>query len=197
MNLNLRTRLFTAFASRPRPAADRILDPAVSEYEGRQLREYLAGKTADELIAADLRTIVESNLWMLTPDAFLYFLPAFLYAALASYDSLSVFASEIIGALTAPFREDVVSTLDQLEQQQSELRLPDDMLELLRKLQLEWIDSGAPMAIFFERFSNLTREEGTAVLAFLEAFQAAYGEDFPFGELQTAIDRYWARYGDS
>lgn len=195
--MNLKTRLFNAFASRPRPAADQILGPAVSEYEGRQLREFLTGKTAEELTAADLRTIVGSNLWMLTPDAFLYFLPAFLHMALASNDAVSVFASELIEELIEPAREDVVSALDQLEQNRSELRLPDEMIELLRKQQLEWIDSGAPTATFHERFDKLTREEGAAILAFLVAFEEAYGEDFPFGELETAIERYWSRYQDA
>jgi len=161
------------------------------------LREYLTGKTADELVAADLRTIVGGNLWMLTPEAYLYFLPAFLHMALEHNEEIGVIDSELIEDLIEPAREDVVNALDQLEQNQSEARLPADMLEILRKQQLEWIDSGAPMAVFIERFSNLSHAEGTAILAFLDAFQAAYGEDFPFGEIQTAIDRYWARFRDS
>jgi len=193
----VKSHLFSAFASRPQPAADRILNKSVSEYEGRELREYLTGKTADELVAADLRTIVGGNLWMLTPEAYLYFLPAFLHMALEHNEEIGVIDSELIEDLIEPAREDVVNALDQLEQNQSEARLPADMLEILRKQQLEWIDSGAPMAVFIERFSNLSHAEGTAILAFLDAFQAAYGEDFPFGEIQTAIDRYWARFRDS
>jgi hypothetical protein len=191
---NLKALFFDAFASRPRPTATQILRPGVSPHEGNDLRELLASKTSTELTDYELRTVVESNLWMLTPEAFLYFLPAFLHASLESYASVSIFASELIGALTKPSRADVVEGLDQIARSSSELRLPDDLAELLRKQQLEWFDSGTPMAIFHERFDNLTHSEGAAVLAFLLAFQEAHGADFPFDELETAVDRYWARY---
>jgi hypothetical protein len=196
-DMNLKALFFNAFASRPRPPATQIIRPVVSHHEGDRLRELLATKTSTELTDYELRTFVESNLWMLTPEAFLYFLPAFLHASLESYASVSVFASELIGALTEPSRTDVVEGLDQIARFQSELGLPDDMTELLRKQQLEWFDSGTPAAIFHERFDNLTPAEGAAILSFFVAFQEAHGADFPFDELETAVDRYWARYRDS
>lgn len=196
-DMNLKTLFFNAFASRPRPTATQIIRSVVSHYEGEYLRELLATKTSTELTNYELRTVVESNLWMLTPEAFLYFLPAFLHASLESYASVSVFASELIGALTALSRTDVVEALDQVAQSSSEFGLPDDMTELLRKQQLEWFDSGTPTAIFHERFDNLTHAEGAAILAFFAAFQEAHGADFPFNELETAVDRYWVRYRDS
>lgn len=193
-NMNLKTQLFSAFASRPRPSADTILQPTISEIEGDMLRQYLAARTNEELTAPDLRTLVEGNLWMLTTEAFLYYLPAFLYSALASYENISVFASGLIDVLTEPTRSGVEGSIEQLEQHQSDLSLPEDMTSLLRKQQLEWFDSGAPTAVFHARFDNLTTNEGAAVLAFLNAFQEKYGEDFPFGELETAIKKHWVRY---
>jgi hypothetical protein len=192
--MNRRELFFNAFASRPRPTASEIIRPAVRPQEGDELRELLASRTSAELTDYECRTVVESNLWMLTPAAFLYFLPAFLRASLESYSSVSVFASELIGALTEPSRADVVESIDQLTRNQSELGLPADMPDLLRKQQLQWFDSGTPTAIFHERFDNLTHAEGAAVLAFLDAFQQAHGADFPFDELKTAVDRHWARY---
>lgn len=193
-DMNLKTLFLNAFASRPRPIASQILRPAVSDYEGKHLRELLATKTSVDITDYELRTIVESNLWMLTPEALLYFLPAFLHASLESYESVSVFVSELIGMLTEPSRTDVTEALDQLAQNPSELGLPDDMNELLRKQQLEWFDSGSPTAIFHECFDNLTHDEGAAILAFFVALQEAHGEDFPFDELENSVDRYWARY---
>jgi hypothetical protein len=195
--INLKALFFNAFASRPRPAAGQIIRPSVRHDESDQLRELLAAKTATELTEDELRTVVEGNLWMLTSEAFLYFLPSFLHAALASYSSVSVFASELIGALTEPSRMDVVEALDQLARLPSQLGLPQDMIELLRKQQLEWFDSGSPTGIFHERFDSLTHAEGAAILAFFVAFQEAHGANFPFNELQTAVDRYWARYRNS
>lgn len=193
-DMNLNALFFNAFASRPRPSATQIIRPVVSHQEGDLLRELLATKTSMELTDYELRTVVESNLWMLTPEAFLYFLPAFLHASLKSYASVSVFASELIGALTEPSRTDVVKALDHVARAPSELGFPDDMIALLRKQQLEWFDSGAPAAIFHERFDNLTHAEGAAILAFFVAFQEAHGANFPFEELETAVDRYWAHY---
>lgn len=192
--MNLKALFFNAFASRPQPQATQILRSVVSHHEGNGLRELLARKTSTELTDYELRTVVEGNLWMLTPKAFLYFLPTFLHACLESYSSVSVFASELIGALTKPSRTDVVEALDQVAQSPSELGLPEDMIELVRKQQLEWFDSGEPAAIFHERFDNLTDAEGAAILTFFVAFQEAHGADFPFDELETAVNRYWARY---
>jgi hypothetical protein len=67
---------------------------------------------------------------------------------------------------------------------------------MLRAQQLEWFDSGTPTAIFHERFDGLSDAEGAAVLAFLAAFRDAHGADFPFGEVDAAIDRHWSRYRD-
>ncbi len=195
-DMNPKARFFDAFASRPRPQATQILRPTLS-YEGDRLCELLATKTSTALSVYDLRTEVEGYLWMLAPDAFRYFLPAFLHASLESYASVSVFASELVGALTEPSRTDIVEALDRVTQIPSGLSLPDDMTELLRKQQLEWFDSGTPLAIFHERFDTLTPAEGVAILAFFVAFQEAYGANFPFGELEIAVDRYWVRYRSS
>ena len=191
---DIKTLLFDAFASRPRPAATRILRQGVGPHEGTDLRELLAAKTPPEITNYESRTVIEGNLWMLTPEAFLYFLPAFLHASLGSYASVSVFASELIGALTKPSRADIVDAFDENARPPSEFGLPNDMTGLLRSQQLEWFDSGTPTAIFHERFDNLTRTEGAAVLAFFDAFREAHGANFPFHELETAVDRHWARY---
>lgn len=191
--MSLKSRFFDTFASRRRPLATQILRPAVT-HGGDRLRRLLAAKTCMELSAEELRTEVEGNLWMLAPEAFRYFLPAFLHASLESYASLSVFASELVGALTEPSRTDVVEALDRSARIPPGLGLPDDTAELLRKQQLEWFDSGTPLAIFHERVDDLTAAEGAAILAFFVAFEEAHGVDFPFGELATAVDRHWARY---
>jgi hypothetical protein len=189
--MSLKSQFFAAFASCPRPTATQVLRPAVS-HDNDRLRQYLATKTATELSASEIRTEVEGNLSLLSPEAFRYFLPAFMHASLEAYDSVSVFAAELIGALTEPARTDIVEAFDRAAQTPPGLGLMD-AAELRRK-QLEWFDAGIPTAIFHERFDNLTPAEGAAILAFLVAFQAAHGADFPFGELEVAIDRTWGRF---
>jgi hypothetical protein len=159
------------------------------------MREALADKPASDVSAHDINVLFEGNLWMLTPEAFLHYLPAFMDHALNNYKDVSVFASELIGALTEPSRDDVVESLGRLEQLPPELALSNPAIgDELRRQQLEWFDSGTPTRIFEERFNDLGTLEGAAILAFLEAFRAKHGANFPFGELDTAIERHWARF---
>jgi len=192
--MDLSERLFDAFASRTRPSPDQLIRSTVEPDEGAKLRELLAARTSTELSNYEMRTVVEGNLWALTPDAFLYYLPAFLSACLQSYASVSVLASELIDALTKPARIDIIESFDRLADQPPGLGLPEETIELLRKQQLEWFDSGKPRAVFHERFDDLTDAEGAAILAFFDAFRQVRGADFPFEELEVAVDRNWSRY---
>ncbi|MGC1248543.1 MAG: hypothetical protein WA865_20210 [Spirulinaceae cyanobacterium] len=70
------------------------------------------------------------------------------------------------------------------------------MLELNRKQELEGFDSGESLAAFHERFDSITPEEGKAVLTFLLALTESYEEEYPFGELDKAINRHWISYQD-
>lgn len=158
--MNLKSLFFSAFALRPRPQATELIRSGVSHYDSDHLRGLLATKTPPELSVHDIRTEVEGNLWMLTPQAFRYFLPAFPDISLESYASVSVFVSGLVGALTPPSRTDVVEALHRTAQIPPPLGLPDDMTELLRKQQLEWFDSGTPVATFLERVDGLDPSRG-------------------------------------
>jgi len=186
-------RFFDAFAAMPRPGPGRILLPSVGQ-DGARLRETLTDTASSELSPETIRTEVEGNLSMLSPEAFRYFLPAFLHAALEAYDTLSVFASELIGALTEPSRTDVVESLDRLAQIPRGASFPQATLDLLRLQQLAWYDEGIPQALFRDRVEPMTDAEGAAILAFFLAMKDAHGDDFPFDELAVAIDRRWGRY---
>ncbi len=122
--MNFRQRFFDAFGARLRPSADPIVRSSVSPNESKRVRETLATTQSTELKDHELRTLVEGNLWMLTPEAFLYFLPAFLQASLQSYAALSVFASELLGALTEPSGGDVAEAFDRLTRPPAGLGLP-------------------------------------------------------------------------
>ncbi|WP_207550446.1 MULTISPECIES: hypothetical protein [Parafrankia] len=155
----------------------------------------LAERAVTEISTDDVNNVFAGNLWALSPVAFRYYLPALMRFSLISYRSVSVFASELVGALTRPERDDVTESLDRLDLLSSEIAPSvSGVADLLRSQQLEWFDSGAPTATFHERFDDLSAAEGDAVLRFLETFQEAHGADFPFGELDAAITRYWSRF---
>ena len=96
---------------------------------------------------------------MLTPEAFRYFLPAFLNLGVESYDLLANFVAELIGALTKPTRDDVLQSLDLAAQVPSGMGLSPDTLRDLRQQQLEWFDSGKPLATYRERIDGLSAHE--------------------------------------
>lgn len=191
--MNNRIYFFHAFASCSRPEAAQIFRTAV-EHRENNLNELLLRKTSEELTTTDIRTEIGGYLWMLSPQTFRYFLPAFMNATLENYEHLSVFASELIDALTKPVRNDITESLEQITQSQNKLSLSNELMEELSKQQLEWFDSGTPSAIFHERMKVLTLSEANAVLTFLNGFEKKYGADFPFEELKTAIERHWFQY---
>src|ERR1700733_5599020 len=95
---HLREQFFCAFASRPRPSADGIVKATVSRHESDGVRKALAAREPAQLAEYELRTVIGGNLGMLTPEAFLYFLPGFLRVSLESYSAVNLFAFELLSA---------------------------------------------------------------------------------------------------
>lgn len=179
---------------RPRPAYHQLIDPTVGR-EGDRLQARLADTDPAAITVDILRHEVEGNLWMLTPEAFRYFLPTFLSLGVAHYDQLGAFVAELVTALTEPTREDVVLALDRME------HLPVQVLGMapaplgpLRKQQLDWFDSGEPVERYQARIDTLSEAEGGAILRFLTILHERHAGDFPFDELDIAIQRHWGRY---
>ena len=49
--------------------------------------------------------------------------------------------------------------------------------------------------VCFEKFfESLSEPEGHAILTFLRGFKEAHGADFPFGEIDKAISRYFLKF---
>lgn len=186
-----------AFAGRVRPDPVDLVSRD-SYGEGAQVRAVLTDRSVTDLTAEDINKGVEGNLWALSGAAVRYYLPGMMHLVLTRYDALTVFAVEVVGALTEPSREDVVAALDRLADLPPGLGLTEGPTgDLLRRQQLEWFDSGTPSAIFHERFDELTPAEGRAVLEFLEELRATRGDEFLFGEIDAAIARHWGRFGAS
>src|SRR5687768_3995078 len=106
--MSLRSQLYDAFASHPHPAPD-FVRPEVEAGSDR-MRDALEAKTVEDLTPQDVNTIFEGNLWMFSRPALLHYLPALMDMSLSRYDQVSVFASELIGALTQPSRDDVIAS---------------------------------------------------------------------------------------
>jgi hypothetical protein len=184
----------SAFAARTRPACGQLINAGVG-FEGNKLQARLSTVDRAELTPEMMRHEIEGSLWMLAPEAFCYFLPVFLSAGVAHYDRLTAFVAELVSALTEPRREDVVLALDRLEQVPVDLfGIDPEPLGLLRQQQLEWFDSGHPVSLYHSRIDTLTDAESATILHFLITIRDRHGDDFPFGELDVAIERRWGRY---
>lgn len=193
-DIELKTYFFNAFAERFRPLPSKIFNVKNSLEDGESLHRLLENKTSNSISYIDIRMEVEGKLWMLSAEAYLYYLPAFMYHSLVNYYKISVFVSEFVNSLTKPDRSDITNAIDRLENTPSVLNILDDLTELTREKQEEWFDSGTPSAIFNERFINVSNTEGAAIGRFFEYMMKLHNEDFPFGELGDALDRYWQKF---
>ena len=184
-------RFFPAFVARSRPPAARLLGPSVG-VDGDLLRSVLVATGPTDLSAYQIRTAVEGNLWMLAPEAFRYYLPALMSLAVEHYASLRSFVAELVCALTEPRLDDIVQELERVSNLPPGMALPPETLRELWPQQLNWFNSGEPLAAYRERSDDLSVDERTAILDFLILIRDAHGSDFPLGELQIAIDRLTA-----
>jgi hypothetical protein len=183
------SKLRSAFAHRPRPTAEELIASDVSEFESNELRDLLMHREPWALSTTEVRDVIGTNLWMFSPKAFHYYLPALLAMTLNHFDEVSIFANEMIDALIRPEVGDADATVGRFDGQNEQA-----FTTSLKTRIHEWYNSGWPDALFLHRFGTLTQEEGEAVLAYLEAFREAHGENFPFDELDVAIERHWNRY---
>ncbi len=92
-----------AFASREYPGDTHIVADA-EDWESPEILEGLQGKAWDELSVA---TLFEQRLclWMLTPEAFQYYLPAFIRAALLYPDQVDTLTEYTLFVLAPPAEE--------------------------------------------------------------------------------------------
>lgn len=176
-----REQFFDRFALRPRPMHGQIIKADVTRatHDVDGIEELLSAVPSFQLTASDVGSI-ESCLWALSSEAFLYFLPSFMYHSLASCDSINLFVAELVEDLTLPLNEPMAAFLRR-----------DVRKELMQKQQLGW-----RLSMFHDRFDNLTDGEGKSIYLFLAALQEANGGVF-FEGIEVAIDRYWGRFHNS
>ena len=182
-----------AFTSRSKPALSAVFTPDMVEADSL-LRARYSDLSPSTLSVDDVTSVFEGNLWSLAGPVFLYFLPAFMRLCLVDYPALTVFAGELIGALTEPSRQDVSAAFELLDSLPPKSLRNPGLTNELRSRQLEWFDSGAPNALFVARFDDVLPAEGAAIVIFLERFRRAHSDDFPFDEIDLAMTRHWYRY---
>lgn len=188
-NLAVIEGLKLAFGHRTKPDRHQLLVSDALDPEREPLEALLAAKSPWELTPTEIRDVISGNLWMLTPAAFHYYLPAFLAAMLRDDGNLGLFSDEMVDSLTRPEVGDADLLLERFGGQ-SEV----SFVSSLGSIYHEWYTSGWPETLFLHRYGTLTDAEKHAVLVSIERFRELYGDDYPDDELGEVIARYWEAY---
>lgn len=122
---------------------------------------------------------------LMTPQAFAWFLPAYLVMSIALYAQTDTLTTTLITCLTPPDDADAVAFA----------ALAEQMHELGVEVDDAWTGCASGDAdllrVFMERASALTRDEKVAVREYLEYIDATHSADFPVCGPKQALDRYW------
>lgn len=122
---------------------------------------------------------------LMTPEAFAWFLPAYMVMSIALYAQTDTLTTTLITCLTPPDDTDAAQFA----------ALAEEMRALGVEVDEAWTDSAGEDAgllrVFMERASMLTRNEKVAIREYLEYIDAMHGADFPAFGPKQALDRYW------
>jgi hypothetical protein len=184
-------RIVVAFGSRTLPRDVPVFETYYFEVDTKTL-ESLARRTSAWL---DLpRDVLAANplaLAFMSPEAFAWFLPAYLVTSVERYFETDTLTSSIITHLTLPDEEDG----RQFELSREYARTLDFHIE---EPPTNCFDVDDKMIQeFMDRVANLSRDERAAVRDYLEYVDSEHGEDFLMFGPKQALERYWAQCCDS
>jgi hypothetical protein len=180
-------RIVDAFKPRELPEGDPIFVSRSSEVDMPTIKR-LARQSDWIDFPHDVLCANPLALAFMTPEAFAWFLPAYLVASVTAYSESDTLTSSLITCLTPPDEADS----RQFETVIEETRAldPDLLVEEPRPVSLGADDE--LLAYFMERVARLNLDEKSAVRDYLEYIDVTHGEDFPVFGPKQALDRYWA-----
>lgn len=181
-------RITDAFRSRELPKDVPVFQSDYHEVDTKTL-ESLARQTSTWTeLPRDVLGANPLALTFMTPEAFAWFLPAYLVISVARYFETDTLTSSLISRLTPP---------DEADARQFEALVED-----MRALDVDLIEESPTDCLgaddellqeFMARVAVLTQDEKAAVRHYLEYVDSEHGADFPVFGPKQALDRYWAR----
>lgn len=122
---------------------------------------------------------------LMTPEAFAWFLPAYMVMSITLYAQTDTLTTTIVTCLTPPDGADEVQFTELAEEMRA-LGVEVDEAEAGS------VDEDAGVhQLFMDRVAVLTTIEKAAVRGYLEYIDAAHGADFPVFGPEQALERYW------
>lgn len=184
-------RIANAFEDRILPNADPVFQSYTCEVDMRVMAR-LAHQTTWFDFPGEVVCNNPLALAFMTPEAFAWFLPAYLVRSISPYRGADSLTTTILTCLTPPDAADA-STFQSLVEQLHALNA--DIIDEAE------IDSLGPndrlLQLFLDRASVLDDCEKAAVRDYLEYMDATHGADFPVFGPKDALDRYWTRTVES
>lgn len=185
-------------------SAEEVIQHIVVAFEQRRLQEGapIFRSYSSEVDTEALERLARDTAWidlphdvlcgnplalaLMTPEAFAWFLPAYLVMSITLYTETDTLTTTIITCLTPPDDDDAAQFA----------ALAEDMRALgIDDVDDTWEGSAEEDAgvlqLFMERVALLTDAEKAAVRDYLEYIDTAHGADFPVFGPKQALDRYW------
>ena len=180
-------RIVAAFRSRKIPKGVPVFQSDYYEIDTKTL-DSLAHQTPTWVELP--RNVLCANplaLAFMSPEAFAWFLPAYLIISVEMYFETGTLTSSLIARLTPPDEADA----RQFEALVEEMRALD--VDLVDESPMDHLGSDDELLqVFMERVAVLTQDEKEAVRDYLEYIDSEHGGDFPVFGPKQALDRYWA-----
>jgi hypothetical protein len=179
-------KLTSSFQTLPYPGdLNLVYDNTGYDLECVDIQQAFAGKHWSELSQETL--IRESSaLAFLTPEAFRFYLPAYLSNVVREFDESDALPEISVYYLTLPVEADSLINLSCIQQQSNETKL-----EVSQFLIEELSRSNQKVHQFMERMSGFNQQQGQAIRYYLEYLKAEKNDYLFSNEPEIAIERYW------
>jgi hypothetical protein len=176
--------IVVAFQRRSLPEGAPVFRSYSSEVDTEAL-ERLARDTAWVDLPHDILCDNPLALALMTPNAFAWFLPAYLVMSITLYAETDTLTNTLITCLTPPDDADAAQFA----------ALAEEMRAQGVEVDEAWAGSvgedGDLLRLFMERAAALTQDEKAAVRDYLDHVDATHGADFPVFGPKQALERYW------
>lgn len=157
--------------------------------ESQRLRTLLAGRKWNKLTLDDLQ-VVPGSILLLTPDAFKYYLPAYLLAIIHDYDKAGSAVDSVISKIIDP-NNDVIP-IDALKALKTDATtgISKEELEQVKAMLLKNCSNPAKTAAAHDEYRGtmllFTKGQLTSILEFVNWLVAEHGSDDLMGDYQRA-----------
>lgn len=183
-----------AFQSEKYPGDDYLVyDNSGKHLECEYIKKVFQGKTWKSLPDNFLFEEI-SSLSFFSPQAYKYYLPAFLIYSVNDFYGSDEVPFQVISSLTLPSEIDTVLLANKIYEFKIQQQM--NQLDFNQILQNDLALKNKSIHFFVNRASLFSREQGRAVNNFLEYINKEYSSEFFNNEPKIAMERYWFQFSD-